>query len=62
MDDETKRKIGTVAKNKKSEWYKRIDLGEKLGDIVFECWDEIDDVRKLKKTVNELSTWVINND
>ena len=62
MDDETKRKIGTVAKNKKSEWYKRIDLGEKLGDIVFECWDEIDDIRKLKKTVNELSAWVINND
>lgn len=62
LDDETKKKIGTVAKNKKSEWYKRIDLGEKLGDIVFECWDEIDNARKLKKTVNELSTWVINND
>ena len=62
MDDETKRKIGTVAKHQNSGWYKRIDLGEKLGEIVFECWDEIDDNSKLKKTVNELSTWVINND
>ena len=61
MDDETKEKSVQLQKIK-SEWYKRIDLGEKLGDIVFECWDEIDDVRKLKKTVNELSTWVINND
>ena len=62
MDDETKKKIGTVAKHQNSGWYKRIDLGEKLGNIVFECWDEIDDSSKLKKTVNELSTWVINND
>ncbi len=62
MDDETKRKIGTVAKQKKSEWYKRIDLGEKLGDIVFECWDELDCNSMIKKTVNELSVWVMKND
>lgn len=55
-------KIGTIAKQKKSEWYKRIDLGEKLGDIVFEHWDLIDEDSKLKKTVNELSTWVMKND
>ncbi|MDE7137030.1 MAG: ATP-binding protein [Ruminococcus sp.] len=55
-------KIGKVAKHKKSEWYKRIDLGEKLGDIVFEYWDTIDTNSKLKKTVNELSTWVMKND
>lgn len=62
LDNETKKKIGTVAKSSGSEWYKRIDLGEKLGDIVFEYWDEVDDACELKKTVNELATWVINND
>lgn len=62
LEAEEQIKIGTVAKQKKSEWYKRIDLGEKLGDIVFEFWDAININSKLKKTVNELSTWVMKND
>ena len=62
LEPNAQKKIGTVAKHSKSEWFKRIDLGESLGDIVFEHWDKVDNNSKLKKTVNELSTWVINND
>lgn len=62
LEAEAQRKIGTVAKHNKSEWYKRIDLGEKLGDIVFEYWDSIDETSRLKTTVNELSMWVMKND
>lgn len=62
IDNIKQKTIGTVAKHKNSEWYKRIDLGEKLGDIVFRYWDDTDDNSKLKKTVNALSTWVMKND
>lgn len=62
IDNKTQKTIGTVAKNKKSEWYKRIDLGDKLGEIVFKHWDKISDTCKLHNTVNELSMWVMNND
>lgn len=62
IDIETQRSIGTVAKHNKSEWYKRIELGEKLGDIVFKYWDLLDENSKIKTTVNELSMWVIKND
>lgn len=62
IDIETQRLIGTVAKHSKSEWYKRIDMGEKLGDIVFKYWDLFDENSKLKTTVNELSMWVMKND
>lgn len=62
IDIETQRSIGTVAKHNKSEWYKRIELGEKLGDIVFKYWDLLDESSKIKTTVNELSMWVMKND
>ncbi len=62
IDAETQKSIGTVAKHKKSEWYKRIDLGEKLGYILFKHWEAINENSKLKKTVNELSKWVIKYD
>lgn len=62
IDIETQRSIGTVAKLNKSEWYKRIELGEKLGDIVFKYWDLLDESSKIKTTVNKLSMWVMKND
>lgn len=62
MDIETQRSIGTIAKHNKSEWYKRIELGEKLGDIVFKYWNLIDESSKIKTTVNKLSMWVMKND
>lgn len=62
IDIETQRSIGTVAKHNKSEWYKHIELGEKLGDIVFKYWDLLDESSKIKTTVNKLSMWVMKND
>lgn len=55
---EERKKIGTIAKNKKSEWFKRIDLGEQLGDIVFCKYDEIDDAAGFKVTIEQLKKWV----
>ena len=55
---EERKKIGTIAKNKKSEWFKRIDLGEQLGNIVFRKYDEIDDAAGFKVTIEQLKKWV----
>lgn len=62
IDIDTQRAIGTIAKDNKSEWYKRIELGEKLGDIVFKYWNSIDESSKTKATVSKLSMWVMKND
>lgn len=56
------RSIGTIAKKKKIEWYKRIDLGEKVGNIIFESWDLIGPATKLRKVIEALSTWVMTDD
>ena len=60
LDGATKKKIGTVAKQKS--WYKRIDLGELLCNVVFDFWESIDKNSKLKAVVDALSKWVIGND
>ena len=60
LDRTTKKKIGTVAKQKS--WYKRIDLGELLCNTVFESWEFIDENTKLKAIVEAISKWVIDND
>ena len=44
------------------EWYKRIDLGEFLGNVIFEKWECIGERTKLKAVVDALSKWVIDND
>ena len=62
MKPEDQKKIGEVAKKKKVEWYKRIDLGEFLGNVIFENWGCIGEKTKLKAVVDELSKWVIDND
>ena len=62
MKPEEQKKIGEVAKKKKVEWYKRIDLGEFLGNVIFENWGCIGGKTKLKAVVDELSKWVIDND
>ena len=59
---EKQKKIGQIAKKRKVEWYKRIDLGELLGTVVFENWERIAAETKLKEVVNALSKWVIDND
>lgn len=62
MNPEDQKKIGTIAKKKKVEWYKRIDLGELLGNVLFDNWEHIGKETKLKSVVEEVSKWVIGND
>ena len=54
--------IGTIAKRKKVEWYKRTDLGEALGNILFSNWSMINPDTKLRKTIMDLSAWVMKDD
>lgn len=58
MDNATKRSIGSLAKRKKVEWFKRIDLGEAVGGVVFMNIASIDANAKLKSITNALSKWV----
>lgn len=60
LDRTTKKQIGTIAKQKS--WYKRIDLGELLCNVVFDSWESIEENAKLKTVVGALSKWVIGND
>ena len=62
LESEVQKKIGKAAKNKKAEWYKRIDLGELLGNAVFENWKSIDEKSTVKAVVEKLTEWVVNND
>jgi energy-coupling factor transporter ATP-binding protein EcfA2 len=48
--------LTSVTKDK--EWFKRIDLGEFLGDIIFGCFDLMDSHNHLKKTLLNLSNWI----
>lgn len=59
MEPDVQKTIGSIAKRKKVEWYKRIDLGELVGDIIFKNWNCISPQSKLGKTVDELSKWAI---
>lgn len=52
--------IGTIAKQKS--WFKRIDLGEMLGNVVFENWECVKSDAKLKTVVDALARWVTSND
>lgn len=62
MDASLKRSIGTIAKTKKVEWYKRIDLGEALGNVIFSEIDSIDVNSKLHKVIDDIIDWVIRDD
>ena len=62
MTCSTKRSIGTIAKAKKVEWYKRIDLGESLGNVVFSELDSIDVNSKLRRVIEGIINWVICDD
>ena len=62
MDISLKRSIGTIAKTKKVEWYKRIDLGEALGNVIFSEINLIDVNSKLRKVIDGIIDWVIRDD
>ena len=42
---------------KKKEWFKRIDHGEKLGQIIFKYFDEIEN-SVLKRSLQRMLDWV----
>lgn len=52
--------LGKAAKD--NNWYKLIGLGEQLGSVVFQYWDELGAGSKIKTEVTGLSNWVIQND
>lgn len=58
ISPEDKRKIGTIAKHKKSEWYKRIDLGERLGYIALNDRSKMSAECYFWKTIAELEKWI----
>lgn len=43
---------------KKKAWFKRIDHGGALGDIIFNCFDEMDNSNRLKIMFTKLSDWI----
>jgi putative ATP-dependent endonuclease of OLD family len=45
--------------NKKA-WFKRIDFGEFLCDVIFSYFDQMDNTKHLKKTLTTLSDWIDN--
>lgn len=57
-----RKKIGTIAKNNKCEWFKRIDLGEKVGEILFSKYDEINATAGLKVSIEQLKRWVMGDE
>lgn len=62
MSPEDRKKLGTIAKKKRVEWYKRINLAELLGNVVFENWNCIDENTRLKAIVDALTKWVVDSD
>ncbi len=45
-------------KEKRKAWFKRIDHGEALGEIIFKCFDRMDDDKHLKIMFTTLSDWI----
>ena len=65
LSPEKQRWIGTVAKNVKSgkskndtSWFKRIDHGEAIGEVIFTAYDNIVATTKLRKTIAAIIGWV----
>lgn len=58
MTPDLRRKIGNIAKGK-AKWYKRIGLGERMGNVVFDDWNDIDKSSKLYQVVESLMEWVM---
>lgn len=58
------RRIGKVAKGKKTKnqvegaWFKRIDLGQEVGDILFASNDQIEEGSYFKSIINGIIKWV----
>ena len=57
-DDSAKNRkiIGSAAKN--GEWFKRMDWGEKMGDVIFAGLDSINEDTMLYKVLLSVKTWI----
>ena len=50
--------LAEISTIKNKEWFKRIDRGEELGDIIFRHFDSINNEVCLKKQLNQIIGWV----
>lgn len=58
-DSELVRKtLANVSTIEKQEWFKRIDRGEKLGNLIFKHFDSINEDTRLKKQLKQIMRWV----
>lgn len=71
VDREVMRRIGTVAKGKPDKnkentytgcWFKRIDRGQEIGDIIFSSDDQIDEKCHFRTVMRNLRNWVIGHE
>ena len=44
--------------DKRKSWFKRIDHGEVLGGVIFNCMETMDDTKALKMMFTNLSNWI----
>ena len=59
--EEARKKIGAAAKSKQA-WYKNINGGEVLGEVIMRCFDVMTDENPLKKEISELLKWIEQNE
>lgn len=50
--------LADVSTIEKKEWFKRIDRGEELGNIIFKHFDNINNETRLKKQLNQIMRWI----
>lgn len=55
--EETRKKIGAAAKSKQA-WYKNINGGEALGEVIMRNFDDMNDENPLKIEISELLNWI----
>ena len=57
--EEIRRKIGTIATNKKCDWFKRIGTGQQIGYLVLEQYEVMDQQSGFKSTMENLKRWIV---
>lgn len=55
--EDARKKIGAAAKSKQA-WYKNINGGEALGEVIMRYFDGMNDDNLLKKEISELLNWI----
>lgn len=60
VDESILETIGEISK--KSEWFKRIDLGESVGDLLLSHYDDIPITSRLRVVIDAIKDWVKNSE